>query len=189
MNLNNVSTAILIAILITAAVIDMRRHRLPNSLTVSAALVGLSLQYTLQGWHGLLDGLTGFVTGFVLFLPFYALRWMGAGDVKLMAAVGIFLGWPLSLLATGLSMGAGTLTAFYLLAVRGGLYDYLCRYSSMAKCLFFTGSFSYLPPKPGDASTQLFPFALAIFLGTLATLGYGGRLNPFIDFLGRFAHV
>lgn len=189
MNLNNVSTVVLIVILLIAAVIDMRRHRLPNSLTVSAALVGLSLQYTLQGVNGLLDGLTGFVTGFVLFLPFYALRWMGAGDVKLMAAVGIFLGWPLSLLATGLSMGAGALTAFYLLAVRGGLYDYLCRYGSMAKCLFFTGTFSYLPPKPGDASTQLFPFALAIFLGTLATLGWGGRLNPFIDCLASVDHV
>jgi prepilin peptidase CpaA len=119
-----------------------------------------------------LDGLAGFFTGLFLFLPFYALQWMGAGDVKLMAAVGTFLGWPFSLLATGLTMGAGAITAFYLLAVRGGLIDYLCRYGSMAKCLFFTGTFTYLPPKAGETATQLFPFALAIAFGTLATLGW-----------------
>jgi prepilin peptidase CpaA len=142
-----------------------------------------------HGWNGLLDGLAGFFTGLFLFLPFYALQWMGAGDVKLMAAVGTFLGWPFSLLATGLTMGAGAITAFYLLAVRGGLIDYLCRYGSMAKCLFFTGTFTYLPPKAGETATQLFPFALAIAFGTLATLGWAGRLTPFLKLVGSFAHA
>jgi len=40
MTLNSIPTGVLIAVLITAAVIDMKRHRLPNSLTASAALVG-----------------------------------------------------------------------------------------------------------------------------------------------------
>ncbi|MDD1622670.1 MAG: A24 family peptidase [Methylococcaceae bacterium] len=189
MTLDNVPTAVLLAVLIAAAVIDTRRHRLPNTLTVTAALLGLGLQTGFQGVSGLLNGLAGFFTGLVLFLPFYALRWMGAGDVKLMAAVGSFLGWPDSLLAVGLSTGAGSLAAFGLLAARGGLLDYLRRYGGMAKCLFLTGGCAYVPPKAGEASTRVFPYALAIGLGSLATLVWNGRLAPFLEILGSFVHV
>ena len=76
-----------------------------------------------------------------------------------------------------------------MLAAQGGLTDYLCRYCLMAKCLFFTGSVAYVPPKAGEAPTRTFPFALAIALGTLATLGWAGRLSPFLTFLGSFAHA
>ncbi|MDD5036941.1 MAG: A24 family peptidase [Methylococcaceae bacterium] len=188
MTVESVPTAVLSSILILAAVIDMRQHRLPNILTASAAVLGIILRCWLQGWSGLWDGLAGFSTGLMLFLPFYAGRWMGAGDVKLMAAVGTFLGWPDSLLAVGLSTGAGSIAAFGLLAVRGGLIDYLRRYWLMAKCLFFTGGFAYIPPKAGETSTQLFPFGLAIALGTFAALGWVGRLDPFLEILGRLNH-
>jgi prepilin peptidase CpaA len=189
MNLNNVPTAVVLAVLITAAIIDMRRHRLPNVLTVSAALLGLSLQFWLQGWSGLLNGLAGFFAGLLFFLLLYALHWMGAGDVKLMAAVGTFLGWPDTLLAAGLTTAAGSAAALGMLAAQGGLTDYLCRYGAMAKCLFFTGTFAYVAPKAGEPSTQVFPFALAIALGTLVTLGWGGRLNPFLEILRSFVHA
>ena len=186
---DSVPTGVLLAVLIAAIFTDMSWHRLPNLLTVSAALVGISLQCWLQGWSGLLNGLAGFFAGLFLFLPFYAGQWMGAGDVKLMAAVGTFLGWPDSLLAVGLSMGAGSLVAFGLLAARGGLTDYLSRYGLMAKCLFFTGSFAYVPPKSGESATLLFPYALAIALGTLATLWWAGRLAPFLGILGSSTHA
>ena len=189
MAFDSVPTAVLLAVLIAAAVTDMRRHRLPNILTVSAALLGISLQCWLQGWSGLLNGLAGFFTGLLLLLPFYAGRWMGAGDVKLMAAVGTFLGWPDILLAVALSTGAGSIAAFGLLAARGGLTDYLCRYGLMAKCLLFTGAVAYVPPKTGESPTLLFPYALAIALGTLATLGWVGRLDPFLEILGGFSHA
>ena len=189
MTLNSVPTGILLAVLLAAAVIDSWRHRLPNVLTVTTALLGLSLQGWLQGRSGLLNGLAGFFTGLLLFLPFYAVRWMGAGDVKLMAAVGTFLGWPDSLLAVGLTMGAGSIVAFGLIAARGGLTDYLRRYGAMAKCLFFTGTFAYVPPKAGEAPTQTFPYALAIALGTLAALGWAGRLDSYLEILAGFVHA
>ena len=183
MPLSNLSTALLLAILISAAVIDMKQHRLPNTLTVSAAILGLSFQYGLHGWTGVLDGVAGFFTGLLLLLPFYAIRWMGAGDVKLMAAIGTFLGFPESALAMCLSMGAGSVTAFSILALKGGLLDYLRRYGLMLKCLLFTGQFAYVGPNEGDASTATFPFGLAIALGSLATLGWYGHLMPLLTIL------
>ena len=183
MLLSNLSTAVLLAILIVATVIDIKQHRLPNILTVSTAVLGIILQYGLHGWNGVLDGMAGFFTGLVLLLPFYAIRWMGAGDVKLMAAVGTFLDSPDSALAMALSMGAGSLIAFGLLALKGGLIAYLRRYALMLKILLYTGQFTYKPPNETEASTSTFPFAMAIALGSLATLGWAGRLNPYLDFL------
>lgn len=189
MILNSIPTGVLLAVLTTAAVIDMRRHRLPNALTASAAVLGITLQCWLQGWSGFLNGLAGFFTGLFLLLPFYAVHWMGAGDVKLMAAVGAFLGWPDSLLAVALTTGAGSIAALGFLAAQGGLTDYGRRYGAMAKCLFLTGKVAYVPPTRGESSTLLFPYAVAIALGTLATLTWVGRLDPFFDILGGFDHA
>jgi len=183
MPLSNLSTALLLAILIVAAVIDIKQHRLPNILTVSTAVLGISLQYALHGWAGVLDGVAGFFTGLLMFLPFYAIRWMGAGDVKMMAAIGTFLGWPETALAMGLSMGAGSVTAFVILALKGGLLDYLRRYGLMLECLLFTGRCAYVAPNEGDASISTFPFGLAIALGSLATLSWHGHLKPFLAIL------
>ena len=57
---SNLSTALLLAILISAAVIDMKQHRLPNILTVSAAVLGITFQCWLYGWNGLMNGVAGF---------------------------------------------------------------------------------------------------------------------------------
>lgn len=189
MTLDSVPTGLLLTVLIAAAVTDTRRHRLPNVLTVSAAVLGFILQCWLHGWSGFLNALAGFCTGLFLLLPFYAAHWMGAGDVKLMAAVGAFLGWPDSLLAVALTTGAGSVAALGFLAARGGLAEYGRRYGLMAKCLFFTGKVAYVPPTSGESSTLLFPYALAIALGTSATLAWAGQLEPFVEILGRFIHA
>ena len=180
---SNLSTALLLAILISAAVIDMKQHRLPNILTVSAAVLGITFQCWLYGWNGLMNGVAGFFAGLLLFLPFYAIRWMGAGDVKLMAGVGTFLGFPDSALAMALSLGAGSIIAFGIMAVRGGLIEYLSRYGLMLKCLFFTGQFAYVRPHVGETCTASFPFGLAIALGSLTTLGWYGHLNAYLAIL------
>jgi prepilin peptidase CpaA len=170
--------------LAAAAAVDQMRHRIPNPLAVSGALLGLALQCWLQGWAGLSDGLAGFAAGLLLFLPLYAFGWMGGGDVKLMAAAGVFAGWPGSLLAVSLSAGIGASAALVLIGVRGGMVEYLNRWGHMARCLIGTGRVYYVPPPPGSAASQSFPYAFAIALGTLAALWWLGRFDPWLRLLG-----
>ena len=95
--------AVVLALVLGAAVYDARYRRIPNWLTLAGVLIGLALnayQYgalptpVVQGsWQGLLFSLQGFGLGFGVYLLLYALRAMGAGDVKLMAAVGSLVGW------------------------------------------------------------------------------------------------
>ena len=86
------SHAVLAAGLAVAVVIDLRSRRIPNLLTATMALLGLGLAAT--GFSGLTlaASVGGMVLGLLLMLPGHLLGATGAGDVKLMAAVGAILG-------------------------------------------------------------------------------------------------
>lgn len=80
------------AVLVFASVTDIRNHRVPNWLTFSGMVVGLASYFLTGGFGGLLFSAEGLILGFALLIPFYMAGGMGAGDVKLLAAVGALLG-------------------------------------------------------------------------------------------------
>ena len=71
---------------------DWRFRRIPNRLTIPALLAGLVASACLQGWPGAKAALEGAGISLALLLPFVLLRGLGAGDWKLMGALGAFLG-------------------------------------------------------------------------------------------------
>jgi prepilin peptidase CpaA len=88
-------SAMLVALLATATAIDWRTYRIPNWLSVGGMALGLLGNAAAEGiTSGLLPALAGLALGIAVLLPLYALRLMGAGDVKLMAAVGAVIGAP-----------------------------------------------------------------------------------------------
>jgi prepilin peptidase CpaA len=91
-----------------ASVLDLRERRIPNFLTLPAMAAGCMLHFAIGGWRGLGDSaLAGLIAG-GLFLVFYLAGGMGAGDVKLMAAVGCIAGLmplPPIILATAIAGG------------------------------------------------------------------------------------
>jgi len=101
--------ALAVAVGICAAITDVKTRRIPNRLTYSAMVAGLVLQGILYGWSGLLLSVEGGLLFGGVFLLFYLVRAMGAGDVKLAAALGSIVGVSATLpvmLATALAGGA-----------------------------------------------------------------------------------
>jgi prepilin peptidase CpaA len=114
--------AFLLAVVVGAAVYDVRYRRIPNWLTVSGVLIGLAMNtFLYQGWPGLRFALTGMAAGFGAYLVLYLLRAMGAGDVKLMAAVGALVGWEDWFAIFLITAIVGGVMALILVAVRGRL--------------------------------------------------------------------
>jgi prepilin peptidase CpaA len=152
-----------------AAWVDVRTRRIPNTLSLAAAGMGLLLFLASRGLPGLVQGLAGLGLGLALMLPGYLLRSTGAGDVKLMAAVGALLGPGGVLAAFALSYLAGAVTGLGLILVAAwtqGAPSPIKRYAGMLRFLVTTGRFSYVPPAPGEAMAQRFPFAVSIAIGT-----------------------
>lgn len=83
---------ICIALLMLAAISDARHHRIPNRLILAGMLLGLAANTAAAGLDGLRASAAGLGVGLAVFLPFYFLRALGAGDVKLFAMVGSLLG-------------------------------------------------------------------------------------------------
>jgi prepilin peptidase CpaA len=103
---------VFLGIILAAAVYtDVTRRKIPNKLTFPAMAVGIAYHVLVHGYQGLIFSLTGLAAGFALLILFYILGGMGAGDVKLMAAVGAVLG------------AKGVFVSFLFTALYGGIYS------------------------------------------------------------------
>lgn len=102
-----------------AAISDLRQRRIPNVITVPAAALGLLFHTLLPFGEGWWFALAGFAVGAVLLILPYLLGGGGMGDIKLLAALGTWLGpfWILVAFATGTVVGA-VLTLICLIAGR-----------------------------------------------------------------------
>jgi prepilin peptidase CpaA len=98
-----------VAVSVTAAFTDVRGRRIPNRLTYSAIVAGMVLQTAIYGWRGLLLSVGGALLFGGVFLLLHLVRGIGAGDVKLAAALGAIIGT------------AGSLQVMFATAVAGGV--------------------------------------------------------------------
>ena len=81
-----------LAVGVIACITDLRARRIPNVLTFGAAAAGFSYQFWSQGASGALHSAGGWLLGVAVFLPLFLLRGMGGGNVKLVGALGAWLG-------------------------------------------------------------------------------------------------
>jgi prepilin peptidase CpaA len=90
--LNPILLAGAVVVAFLAGVTDLRSRRIPNWLTVPAAVIGVLMSAAIGRWAGIKASLLGLVLGLALLLPFVFLRSLGAGDWKLAGALGAFTG-------------------------------------------------------------------------------------------------
>jgi len=166
--------AVLVLMLIAAAVIDWRTFRIPNWLTIGGMTTGLILNTTLPMQTGLLWALAGLASGLVLLLPLYALGVMGAGDVKLMAAVGAFLGLPEVLFAVLASLIAGGIAAVAFSLYRRAFGRMAGNVAEIVQSMAFAVIAGQRPASvmAGRLSVGDLPYGVSIAAGTLAWLVY-----------------
>src|SRR4051812_11249798 len=98
----------LAVVVLIAAAYDFRFRRIPNWLNLCGLILGFCLNAFFFQLHGIALACEGLLLALAVYLPFYCLRGMGAGDVKLMAAVGTLVGpgnWFLIFVMTALLGG------------------------------------------------------------------------------------
>jgi prepilin peptidase CpaA len=167
-------TGVLLALLIAAAVSDSKSGRIPNWLVFGGALYAVFYNgfFPLyQGDIGILFALGGLAVGLTAFLPAYVFRILGAGDVKLVAMVGAFLG-PWSTVGAVLS----TLIAGGVLAVAYALWGGRLGRMLHNLAIIFRGTVLTLSTgTSGTVTTDgpsagRMPYGVAIAVGTIGYL-------------------
>ncbi len=165
-------SAVVAAVALVAAGTDIATRRIPNLLTFGAAAAALAFHATQSGAPGLGLALAGWAVGAAAFFPFFLLGGMGAGDVKLVAALGAWLG------------PAGALQVALASAIAGGAVAMLvvarARYWRTATAnlgrLFRYWSTVGVRPMPeltlAAGTGPRLAYAVPILIGTLGTLWF-----------------
>jgi prepilin peptidase CpaA len=164
------SSVAVLALGAAAAAIDSATRRIPNALTVASAVAGVLFAAATGGVHGLGWSVAGWFVGLLLFLPLFALRAMGGGDVKLLAAFGAWLGPALVCWVAVYGAIAGGALALPLVLWRGRLRTTIANMWGIVTHWRLSG----LKPHPvvtlDNPDAVRMPYALPIALGALATL-------------------
>jgi prepilin peptidase CpaA len=157
-----------LAFALYAGWVDWRTRRIPNWLTVPGLFAGITLNAILGGWHGAKASLEGAGLALGLLLPVVLLRGLGAGDWKLMGAIGALLGWRPMLFLLCASILISAVMALVQMLVTRRVKQTLWNTLVLAKGLATFG----LRMKPGitlDNPTLLkVPFGTAVGLATVA---------------------
>jgi len=175
--------AALTAWLATAAWFDLRQRRVPNLLVANGIVWGMALQAFAPHGAGLFESawgslgawqaLLGLGAGLAMFMPLYLLRAVGAGDVKLLAMVGVWLGPQLLLTATLMTLLAGGAMAVIVMLASRSSRQVLANVRTMLTTTLVgaqTGKLAALDaPPPGSVRM---PYALAIAAGALAQVAW-----------------
>jgi prepilin peptidase CpaA len=164
-------TGVLFALLIVASVCDYRTYKIPNWLTVSGMAFGLiySIAAPAALHTGFLWALSGLLLGFLIMLPLYALKAMGAGDVKLMAMVGSFLGAADTFHAVIFTFIVGGIAALIFALFNKALGRMLSNVKNVAQLMVFSVIGGVGPSAQIAPSTSVgkLPYGVSICIGTI----------------------
>lgn len=158
---------VVFALAVAACCFDMRTRRVPNALTLGGAVLALGYAAVRGGPVDVAAAALGWCVGLALFLPFFVLGGLGAGDVKLLACLGAWLGPESALwLALYAAMAGGVMGLIVALAT-----GYLKQAVANVSLLFLFWQTEGIKPLPtltlGDARGPRLPYALPIAAGVL----------------------
>lgn len=162
--------ALTLLFLMACIVSDVRTLRIPNLLTAPAILTGLILNAGLWGWPGFTASLGGLALALVLLIGPFALGGIGAGDVKMMGAIGALLGPRLLLNSLVVGLVLGGVFAVVHLAHCGRLREKLGSLGHMIANTVLARSTGPLRLSTSDPNAVVLPYSLPLGVGTAAVI-------------------
>jgi prepilin peptidase CpaA len=110
---------LLLVLIMTSGFCDLKERKIPNKITFSGILIGILINLFTGGWTGLLQATIGLFAGLAIFFLPFVMGGMGAGDVKLMGAIGALMGWQFSVMTAVYSaLVGGVMVLGYLIFKR-----------------------------------------------------------------------
>ena len=165
--------------LIVAALIDGIKLKVPNWLTFPMVISGWVFSGIFFGWAGLGWSLLGTALGLGLLLPAYAIGGMGAGDVKLLAGVGAWVGVSHTLWAFVVSVFVGAAIALVMVLFRRRWKHHQSQFLSILTEILIVRNATQLSAMAAErkSSMMLLPYGIPIAIGSIAYFAWWGMLT------------
>lgn len=164
-----ISLIVLSIFLLLATATDFKHQKIPNKITFTGLAAGLILSVLTSGelLNGFLFSVYGAASGLLLLLPVYAYGKMGAGDVKLLAMVGAFLGANGAFWACIWSLLVGGLLAIAWVVYSLGLWNFCVKTVGAVTLSQLDGVRTQLRPSSSGVLKSNMPYAGAIAAGSV----------------------
>ncbi|MCE5267670.1 MAG: A24 family peptidase [Planctomycetaceae bacterium] len=161
---------LLSTVLIVAATIDGWKLKVPNWITFPLIISGWIYGGTCFGWEGLAWSLMGTVVGLALLMPAYAIGGMGAGDVKLLAGVGAWIGSTDTLYAFCVSAIVGGVIALVMVPWQRAWRHHLAQFWFITQEILIVRNPSALAETAAarKSTMLLLPYGIPIAIGSIA---------------------
>ncbi|NLL06544.1 MAG: prepilin peptidase [Clostridiaceae bacterium] len=155
------------ALVIIALRSDIRSYKIKNKIILTFIVIGVLTNSITHGYEGFIDSFLGVIIPLLLLFILYALKMLGAGDIKLFSALGAVFGAKYIFEILAYSFIAGGIIALILILARKNAKDRILHLYNYLKSLILT--FRILPYMEFDNKNDSgkFPFAYAVFFGTI----------------------
>lgn len=166
------------AVLIEAAVIDGMKLKVPNWLTFHFAAGGLAFSAWMGGWHGLMFSFAGLSLGLALLMPLHMIGGMGAGDVKLLAGVGAWMGPVIVIWAFVATAVAGGVIAIGMIVWSGEYIRHLAMFQTIGNEILTIRNPAKLSEIAAERKPRmkLLPYGIPMAVGSIAYFAWMGLL-------------
>lgn len=163
---------LLMVVMAVAFYTDVTKKKIPNAVSVPAALIGIGYHAAASGWTGLIFACIGTLASFLPLLLLYAFGGVGAGDVKLFAAVGAIAGTEYGLYCLMYSIVYGGVIGLVMLTVRKELHRRIWSTLRSYFCALVYRTSLDASEAGGTTERLRFPFMYAVLPGALTAYLY-----------------
>jgi prepilin peptidase CpaA len=159
-----IKLSVILLVFLMALYLDLKYQRIPNLLCMVTLISGFIVQSYFSSWSGLLTALMSAGLAFVLLFPAFYFRLLGAGDVKLMVAIGSLLDIKLLLWSIVYAIIVGGVTSIFLALYRLGWKSFVEVLLHYLRCLYLR---QFIRASNQEFLTMKIPYAPALALGWL----------------------
>lgn len=157
----------LVVLIVLSLISDIKKYKIKNRIVLPSIAAGIATNFLIHGTSGLKDSFAGTVIPVLVLFIFYALRMLGAGDIKLFSAIGAIMGMEFVLYSMAYSFLAGGVIALFILAINRNWKQRLIYFFNYFKACFLSNSLLKYSNFEEKNDKSKFPFAYAIACGVV----------------------
>lgn len=161
-------------LLLSAMMSDLTTYKIKNTITYSFMIVGLISNYIMEGWEGIAFSLQGILLPVICLVALYVIRIIGAGDIKLLSAVGAVMGAGFASNVMVYSFICGGIIATLLILIRRNGIERIKYLLLYVRSCFISMKLIQYADLTDEQDGSKFHFSIAVVSGTAAAVIIGG---------------